>query len=154
MSPKFAPGLRARAIWKPKSFKFEGFGRLFEVNAGKICTTPVRESDLEVKIITVKAGRVGRVEVRQIGTASVRESDAEVKTIKQLAWSDGFLKLKSAKFAPCPRARAIRKSKPLKRQGLGPLLEVQSAFRVAGAGISWFVRWLFEVSDAECVEGL
>ena len=40
------------------------------------------------------------------------------------------------KFAPRLRARTIWKSKSLKHQVLGPLFEVQSAFRVAGAGIS------------------
>ena len=42
----------------------------------------------------------------------------------------------SAKFAPRLRARAIWKSKSLKRQVLGTFLEVESAFCVAGAGIS------------------
>ena len=42
----------------------------------------------------------------------------------------------SIKFAPRLRARAIRKSKPLKHQVLGTFLEVESVFRVAGAGIS------------------
>ena len=42
----------------------------------------------------------------------------------------------STKFAPRLRARAIWKSKSLKHQVLGTFLEVQSAFRVPGAGIS------------------
>ena len=56
MSPKFAPRLRARTIWKSKSLKTGMFGRLFEVQAAKICTMPARESNLEAKI--VKAPRV------------------------------------------------------------------------------------------------
>ena len=48
---------------------------------------------------------------------------------------DRLLKM-STKFAPRLRARAIRKSKSLKTDGLGAFLEAQSAFRVAGAGIS------------------
>ena len=48
---KFAPRLRARAIWKSKSLKAEGAGALLEVQVGKICTTPARENDLEVKIV-------------------------------------------------------------------------------------------------------
>ena len=47
MSPKFAPRLRARAIWKSKSLKTDRFGVLFDVDLDKICTTPARESDLE-----------------------------------------------------------------------------------------------------------
>ena len=48
---KFAPRLRARAIWKSKSLKTEVAGALLEVGVAKICTTPARESDLEVKIV-------------------------------------------------------------------------------------------------------
>ena len=51
MSTKFAPRLRARAIWKSKSLKTGGVGALFEVGLTKICTTPARERDLEVKIV-------------------------------------------------------------------------------------------------------
>ena len=51
MSTKFAPRLRARAIWKSKSLKTGMFGALLEVDIDKICTTPARESDSEVKIV-------------------------------------------------------------------------------------------------------
>ena len=49
--PKFAPRLRASTIWKSKSLKTDRFGALLEVEVGKICTTPARENDLEVKIV-------------------------------------------------------------------------------------------------------
>ena len=51
MSTKFAPRLHARAIWKPKALKTGMPGALLEVDICKICTTPARESDLEVKIV-------------------------------------------------------------------------------------------------------
>ena len=51
MSTKFAPRLRARAIRKSKSLKTGMIGALLEVDLGKICTTPARENDLEVKIV-------------------------------------------------------------------------------------------------------
>ena len=51
MSTKFAPRLRARPIWKSKSLKTGMPGALLEVDIDKICTTPARESDLEVKIV-------------------------------------------------------------------------------------------------------
>ena len=51
MSTKFAPRLRARAIWKSKSLKTGMPGALLEVDIDKICTRPARESDLEVKIV-------------------------------------------------------------------------------------------------------
>ena len=49
--------------------------------------------------------------------------------------SEHFWKLSQAKFAPRCGARAIWKSKSLKHPGFGALLEVQTAFCVAGAGI-------------------
>ena len=51
MSTKFAPRLRARAIRTSKSLKTGGVGALFEVELRKICTTPARESDSEVKLV-------------------------------------------------------------------------------------------------------
>ena len=51
MSTKFAPRLRARAIWKSKSLKTGRFGALLEVDMCKVCTMPSRESDSEVKIV-------------------------------------------------------------------------------------------------------
>ena len=48
---KFAPRLRARAIRKSKSLKAEGARALLDVEVVKICTTPARENDLEVKIV-------------------------------------------------------------------------------------------------------
>ena len=50
-STKFAPRLRARAIRKSKSLKTGGVGALLEVELRKVCTTPTRENDLEVKIV-------------------------------------------------------------------------------------------------------
>ena len=48
---KFAPRLRARAIWKSKVLKTDSLGALLEVEVPEICTTPARENDLEVKIV-------------------------------------------------------------------------------------------------------
>ena len=48
---KFAPRLRASTIWKSKSLKTDSLGALLEVEVAKICTTPARENDLEVKIV-------------------------------------------------------------------------------------------------------
>ena len=57
MSTKFAPRLRVRAIRKSESLKTERFGALLEVEVVKICTTPARESDLEVKIVKTPGAR-------------------------------------------------------------------------------------------------
>ena len=48
---KFAPRLRASTIWKSKSLKTDGARAHLEVEVGKICTTPARQHDLEVKIV-------------------------------------------------------------------------------------------------------
>ena len=48
---KFAPRLRASTIWKSKSLKTDSVGSLLEVEVAKICTTPARQHDLEVKIV-------------------------------------------------------------------------------------------------------
>ena len=48
---KFAARLRASTIWKSKSLKTDGVGALLEVEVAKICTTPARQNDLEVKIV-------------------------------------------------------------------------------------------------------
>ena len=50
-SEKFAPRLRARTIWKSKPLKNGMIGAHLEVEVAKICTTPARENDLEVKIV-------------------------------------------------------------------------------------------------------
>ena len=42
MATKFAPGLCARATWKPKSLKTGRLGALLEVELRKICTTRER----------------------------------------------------------------------------------------------------------------
>ena len=40
-----------RLFTKLKSLKTESLGALLEVEVGKICTTPARNNDLEVKIV-------------------------------------------------------------------------------------------------------
>ena len=55
---KFAPRLRARAIWKSKSLKHRGFGALLGVELRKICTTPAREIDMKAKIVKTPGARV------------------------------------------------------------------------------------------------
>ena len=82
MSTKFAPCLRARAIWNSKSLKHRGFGALLEVELRKICTTPARESDLEVKIVENWRCRGAFGELRKICTMPARESDLEAKIVK------------------------------------------------------------------------
>ena len=51
MLTKFAPHLRAITIWKLKSLKIDMPGPFLEIDFDKICTTPARENDLEVKLV-------------------------------------------------------------------------------------------------------
>ena len=103
----------------------------------KNCTTPARESDLEVKIVKHWHARstFGSWASQNLHHACARERFLREKK-HHAAWSEHFWKLSSAKFAPRLRARSIWKSKSLKTDGLGTFLEVQNGFRVAGAGIS------------------
>ena len=83
MSTKFAPRLRARAIWKSKSLKTGMFGALLEVEVDKICTRPARENDFyEKKAPRCMFGALLEVELRKICTTPARESDLEVKIVK------------------------------------------------------------------------
>ena len=60
------------------------FGLVLEVDElDKNCTTPARESDLEVKIVKTPWVRsTFEVELRKICTTPARESDLEVKIVK------------------------------------------------------------------------
>ena len=168
-SSKFAPRLRATAIWKSKSLKAERFGALLEVEVAKICTTPARQHDLEVKI--VKSWEV-RSTFGSWSRQNLHHACAPARfgsqNRKKLTVREHFWKLKSPKFAPRLRARTIWKSKSLKHQVLGQLFEVQNAFRVAGAGISirfkmrgrrrsswglqkrWQAWWIWRGSETMC----
>ena len=106
-----------------------------ECDGQTVPTALVCESDLEVK--TVKAWGCGGI----FGSRqNVQHACARKRFGSQNRWTlrvrERFWKLKSPKFAPRLRARTVWKWQPLKHHGLGAFLQVQSAFRVAGAGIS------------------
>ena len=163
-STKFAPRLRARAIWKSKSLKTGGVGALLEVDIDKICTTPARESDLyEKKAPRCMFGALLEVELPKICTTPARANDLEVKIVKNWRSRDVFW---GSKCVSRGRRRDfdtlqntwqaqefVRVAKTL--AGVGDLKRVwNDAFRVAGAVISGFVMSMFEASDTETVEGL
>ena len=147
MSPKFAPHLRARAIWKSKSLQTGTVGALLEVQVAKICTRAIWKST------SLKSGSLGallEVEVAKICTTPARQSDFEVKIVKNWrAGSGHFRKLKSPKFAPSLRARAIWKSKPLKHQVLGTFFEVHN-FRCARPGKEFRQSILIQIAQTYC----
>ena len=193
MSTKFAPRLRARAIWKSKSLKHRGFGALFEVDLDKICTTPARESDLEIKIVKnwrcrstfgswhrqnlhhactrerflrkkgTMFGALLEVELPKICTTPARANDSEVKIVKTPGARDVFWGWKSVSRGrrrdfdtlrnTWQAQEFVRVAKTL--AGVVDLKRVwNDGFRVAGAGILWFLMLMFEAFDAETVEGL
>ena len=64
--------------------KNERARRICGPRCDKICTTPARENDLEVKIVK-KTGMIGallEVELAKICTTPARENDLEVKIVK------------------------------------------------------------------------
>ena len=133
MSTKFAPRLRARAIRKSKSLKAGMIGALLQVEVDKICTTPARESDLEVKIVKNWRSRDVFWGSKCVSRGRRRDFDTLQKT-----WQ-------AQEF--------VRVAKTL--AGVGGLKKVwNDAFRVAGAVISRSVMSMFEASDAETVEAL
>ena len=133
MSPKFAPRLRARTIWKSKSLKSDTLGALLEVEVGKICTTPARQHGLEVKIVKAPGSRTTFWSSKCFSRGRRRDFDTF-----QNAWQ-------AQEF--------VRVAKTL--AGVGDLKRLRNdAFGVAGARISCFAMLMFEASDAETVEGL
>ena len=133
ISTKFAPRLRARAIWKSKSLKRGRFGALLEVELRKICTTPARESDLEVKIVKAPGARG----VFGGWKSVLRGRRREFGSLQNTWQAQEFVRV----------AKTLAGVVDLKRVW-------NDAFRVAGAGILWFVMSMFEAFDAETVEGL
>ena len=88
MSTKFAPRLRARAIWKSKSLKTGMPGPLLEVDLDKICTTLRARAIWKSK--SLKTGMPGpllEVDIDKICATPARESDLEVKIVKN--WHAG-----------------------------------------------------------------
>ena len=132
-SRKLAPRLRARAIWKSKSLKTDGARAVLEVEVFKICTTPARDNDLEVKIAKTPGARTTFWGSKCFSRGRRRDFDTF-----QNAWQ-------AQEF--------VRVAKTL--AGVVDLKKLRNdAFRVAGARISCFAMSMFEAFDAESVEGL
>ena len=132
-SQKFAPRLRARTIWKSKSLKTGRFGALLEVRVGKICTTPARDNDLEVKIVKTPGSRTTFWGSKCFSRGRRRDFE----TFQNVWQAHEFVRV----------AKTLAGVVDLKRLG-------NDAFRVAGARISRFAMSMVEAFDAESVEGL
>ena len=125
MATKFAPRLRARAIWKSKSSKHRGFSALLEVEFRKIWTTLWRESDLEVKI--VKNWRSWGVFGGSKCFSRGRRRDFD--TLQDPRQAQEFVRVAKT-WASVVQLKRVR----------------NDAFRVAAAGVSCFVMSMFEDS--------
>ena len=92
----------------------------------KICTPLWREAHFEVKMYKAHHGRTtfGSCDVEKVH-AVVARSTFGSQNVKNTRGSDHFWKLRCRKSARRCGAKHILKSKVLKTDGLGPLLEVQ-----------------------------
>ena len=92
----------------------------------KKCTPLWREAHLEVKMYKTHQVRTtfGSWDVQKVH-AVVARSTFPSQNLQNTPCSDHFWKLRCRKSARCCGAKHILKSKVLKTDGLGPLLEVQ-----------------------------
>ena len=81
---------------------------------------------------TVGLGALLDVEMSKKCTALWREAHLEVKSVKNWRSRSDFWKLRCRKSARRCGAKHISKSKVLKTEGLGDILDVQTSFCVAG----------------------
>ena len=109
------------------------FGALLEVELPKICTTPARGNDLEIKIVKAPGARDVFWGWKSVSRGRRRDFD----TLQNTWQAQEFVRV----------AKMLAGVGDLKRVGNG-------AFCVAGAVISRSVMSMFEASDAESVGGL
>ena len=104
-----------------------------EIQVDKICTTPARESDLEVKIVKAPGAR----DVFGGSKCFSRGRRRDFDTLQNTWQAQEFVRVAKT-LAGVVDFKTVR----------------NDAFRVAGAMISCFAMSMFEASDAESVEGL
>ena len=116
----------AKHISKSKCTKHTRFGPLLEVEMLKISTPLWREAHFEVKMYKTHHAQTtfGSWDVEKVH-AVVARSTFPSQNVQNTPLSDHFWKLRCRKSARRCGAKQISKSKVLKTDGLGPLLEVQ-----------------------------
>ena len=115
------------AHFQVKMLKTPGVRTTFgEVAISKKCTPLWREAHFQVKMYKTHHGRTtfGSCDVEKVH-AVVARSTFPSQNVQNTPWSDHFWKLRCRKSARRCGAKHISKSKVLKTDGLGPLLEVQ-----------------------------
>ena len=116
----------AKHISKSKCTKHLSVGPLLEVEMSKKCTPLWREAHFQVKMYKTPQRRTtfGSWDVEKVH-AVVARSTFPSQNVQNTPFSDHFWKLRCRKSARRCGAKHISKSKVLKTDGLGPLLEVQ-----------------------------
>ena len=114
------------ALWKSKCTKHLSSGPLLEVAMSKKCTPLWREVHFQVKMYKTPGVRTtfGSCDVEKVH-AVVARSTFPSQNVQNTRGSDHFWKLRCRKSERRCVAKHISKSKVLKTDGLGPLLEVQ-----------------------------
>ena len=104
------------------------------VQMSKKCTPLWREAHVQVKMYKAHQVRTtfGSCDVEKVH-AVVARSTCPSQNVQSTPGSDHFWKLRCRKSARRCGAKHISKSKVLKTDGFGPLLDVQMSFCVAGA---------------------
>ena len=115
-------------LHQSKSVKPGRFGALAKF-APRLCATAISPSK------SLKHRGFGPVERGKICTTPARDGDFTVNIVKA-PWVGALLEVELRKICAALRTRAVWKSKSLKTEGVGLFLEVENAFRAAGAGIS------------------
>ena len=123
-----------KQISKSKVLKTGGLGPLLEVEMSKKCTPLWREAHFQVKMYKTHHCRTtfGSCDVEKVHAVVVR-STFPSQNVQSTPGPYHFWKLRCRKSARRCGAKHISKSKCTKHTMLGPLLEVQMSFRVAGA---------------------
>ena len=116
----------AKHILKSKCTKHLSVGPLLEVVMSKKCTPLWREAHFQVKMYKTPQRRTtfGSCDVEKVH-AVVARSTFPSQNAQNTRGSDHFWRLRCRKSARRCGAKHISKSKVLKTDGLGPLLEVQ-----------------------------
>ena len=120
----------AKHISKSKCTKHLSLGPLLEVEMSKKCTRLWREAHFQVKLYKTHQVRTtsGTWDVEKVH-AAVARSTFRSQNVKNTRGSDHFWRFRCRKSARHCGAKHISKSKCLKHQGFGPLLEVQMSLR-------------------------
>ena len=110
-------------------------GPIVEVEISKMCTPLWREAHFQVKMYKTHQSRstFGSCDVEKVG-AAVAQSTFPSQNVQSTPCSEHFWNLRCWKCERSCGAKHVSKSRVLKTDGFGALLDAQMWFRVAGAG--------------------